>query len=229
MSLNNSEFTLSDGEFEGDKDAIHRIDKLEKELYAVFVEVERKIDQCEKEIQMTVGNVFREIRMENAESMEAVQLDLELLRQKVTAGEGLEISHDNWNIDNLVTTRLTVNTAKVEKYLSQHLYVRFRLPSAKQKERLPTSLGTSLLFDSEDMKDDGSLFPFEDVIKPPRQALARQTTPLSPKVKTSPDQSPPGNAVTHFPTTQSTQKIVVIACVSALAVSLLLQLLLRLF
>lgn len=236
LDKSGSVFTLSDFEIPveitPEDTSLLRLDQLEKDLFAAFVDIQRRIDQCEKSVQMTVANVFREIRLENEESMQAVQLDLELLRQRIVAGEEIEDYQSRWKVGKLVSCRLGVDAEKVEKYLLQHLKVHISLPSGKLKDRIPTSMDNSLLFDPMEVRNDPAVFPFEEVLKQPRRASAILPSSTLRSFKTSPDSSPaPTQTVPVFQTQQDTGtfRLITVASLCAVVVSMLVQLLLRAF
>ena len=236
LDKSDSVFTLSDCEIpfviSPEDTSLYRLDQLEKDLFAAFVDIQRQIDQCEKSVQITVANVFREIRLGNEESMQAVQLDLELLRQRIMAGEEIEDCKNGWNVGKLVSCRLGVDAEKVEKYLLQHLKVHISLPSGQLKDRIPTSMDNSLLFDPMEVRNDPTVFPFEEVLKRPRRASATLPSPSLRNFKTSPDSSPaPTQTVPAFQSQQDTGtfRLVIVASLCAVAVSILVQLLVRAF
>lgn len=235
LDKSDSVFTLSDCDLpiviEAEDASLQRIDQLETDLFATFVDIQRKLDLCEKSVQTAVANAFREIRLGNDESVEAVQCDLELMRDRVRSGEVLTDCHSVWSVGKLASCRLDVDVEKVEKYLTQHLKVHISLPSAKLKDRIPTSMSNSLLFDPIEVRNDPTVFPFEEILKRPRRASALLPSSSIRNCKTSPDTSPVPTAIlpTFQAQNQGTFRMVVVASMCAVVVSIVLQLLLRAF
>ena len=234
LDKSDSVFTLSDCDLpvvvEAEETSMQRIDQLETDLFAAFVDVQKKLDHCEKSVQTAVANVFREIRLSNEESVEAVQFDLERMRQRVNSGEVIADCNE-WSVGKLVSCRLDVDADKVEKYLSHHLKVHISLPSAKLRDCIPMSMDNSLLFDPVEVRNDPAIFPFEEVLKRPRRASALLPSASTRNCKTSPDTSPvPAANSPAFPVQdQGTCRLVAVASLCAVVVSILLQLVLRAF
>lgn len=111
------------------------IDGLEVRIYRVFSEIEQQLNECEMELISSVKKVFHEIRDDNVECMEAVQLDLEVLRQRVLyhefdcSGDPLELL-DTLPPSSILHCAIQCGGAELRAFLSERTKLSFKLPTA---------------------------------------------------------------------------------------------------
>ena len=130
---------------------LRAIETLETRMFRGFGEIEGELDDWERRLVECVRRTVEEIRVENVESMEAVQLDLEVLRHKVSSQSSHESPGfiDQLNSAVCIDTSFDLDLPAFHKLITDHLRVTYRLPSATIK--LPESDNTAnecLLFET---------------------------------------------------------------------------------
>jgi len=154
-TASNSLLDISETALEPSEDPrLRGIETLETRLFRGFGEIEMELDDWERKLVECVRRTVEEIRIENVESMEAVQLDLEVLRHKVTSQSSqdspdfLEQLHSTVCID----TSFALDLPLFRKFITDRLKVTYRLPSATVKlgysENAANEDGECLLFDT---------------------------------------------------------------------------------
>lgn len=150
-----------------DSDVTHilrEIDALETRLYSRFTEIERQLEDYEKVYLQVVRKTIEDIRVENEESMEAIQLDLEVLRQKVrTKSLDLEAAQitEQGLTDMTISCQVTLTAEELERYVRQHIVRNVVLPSTSL--HLDDSEDERVLFALSAKGDTG--IPFAEVIQ----------------------------------------------------------------
>lgn len=127
------------------------IEALEARLFRSFGEIEGELDEWERKLVAAVRRTIEDIRVENVESMEAVQLDLEVLRHKLSSSTDLPSVLKQLYSANCIEHSITLDTALVKKLISDRVQVNYRLPSTCVKtgdSELVSASGECLLFDT---------------------------------------------------------------------------------
>ena len=231
-----------------------RINQLEQQLYSCYSDVQQKLEQCEKTLQSVVSKVFNDVKTANVESFDAVQLDLELLRQKVRNRE-IELTPENpvrfideLSVESLVVCSMSIDVRKVTNYLTNNLKFHFKLPSLcliPQSENSP-QVDNSILFEAAGTRADtgGALFPFEELLREKEERAKRRAStmegyrrePICPPASRTPPpehgyKSPPALDESLSPRTlvvprsSNTMRTILVASLCAGLISLLFQLL----
>lgn len=111
---------------------LRSIDALEARLYSIFSEIEHHLEDCERTSIQAIHKTIEDIRVENEESMEAVQLDLELLRQKVRnqslALDAAQLLQPELT-DAIISCKINLNAEKFTRYLLENIERTIKLPS----------------------------------------------------------------------------------------------------
>ena len=111
---------------------LRSIDALEVRLYSIFSEIEHHLEDCERTSIQAIHKTIEDIRVENEESMEAVQLDLELLRQKVRnqsiALDAAQLLQPELT-DAIISCKINLNADKLTNYLLENIERTIKLPS----------------------------------------------------------------------------------------------------
>lgn len=128
------------------------IETLETRLFRGFGEIEVELDDWERKLVECVRRTIEEIRVENVESMEAVQLDLEVLRHKVTSQSPQDSPDflDQLHSAVCIDASFALDLPLFRKFITDRLKVTYRLPSAtvKLQENVGNTDGECLLFDT---------------------------------------------------------------------------------
>jgi hypothetical protein len=156
-TASNSLLDISETALEPSEDPrLRAIETLETRMFRGFGEIEGELDDWERRLVECVRRTIEEIRVENVESMEAVQLDLEVLRHKVSSQSSHESPGfiDQLNSAVCIDTSFDLDLPAFRKLITDHLKVTYRLPSATiklQESDDPTNTANEcLLFDTAD-------------------------------------------------------------------------------
>lgn len=111
---------------------LRSLDALESRLCSMFSEIEQQLEDCERTSIQAIHKTIEDIRVENEESMEAVQLDLELLRQRV---KNQSLVLDSVQIlqpeltEAIIACKIKLNPAKMTTFLLENIERTIKLPS----------------------------------------------------------------------------------------------------
>ena len=111
---------------------LRSLDALESRLCSIFSDIEQQLEDCERTSIQAIHKTIEDIRVENEESMEAVQLDLELLRQRVKsqslALDSVQILQPELT-EAIISCKISLNPVKLANFVLENIERTIKLPS----------------------------------------------------------------------------------------------------